>query len=95
MTSDDKIHHLDRDQARALLSQAQEQKWETLILLGPDAYIPSDPHFWPDHFKSGTPVYSIEDTDLAAVFPGVLELESLRSLDLHGNDIGEEGAKAI
>jgi len=89
-----KLQSISPAELDGVLHQARAERWTQLVLLGPGIWLPQHEKDWPARLKAAPCVFQ-----LTAVAEGLAHkldsLPGLTSLNLWGNSIGAEGAKAV
>ncbi|MGI9492344.1 MAG: hypothetical protein ACR2QF_08105, partial [Geminicoccaceae bacterium] len=79
----------------ALIARAKNEAWTELILLGPVYDLSGDRETWPEPYRRAPRVFQATEhigDDGARAIAGI---KGLTTLDLSGNQIGADGARAI
>ncbi len=89
-----KLRHISPKNLDAMLAQAHAAQWAELVLLGPRVRWSEYVDTWPDALKVAPQGFQLSEPvqDLAG---RLYLLTQLTSLNLRGNQIGDDGAKAI
>jgi GTPase SAR1 family protein/Leucine-rich repeat (LRR) protein len=82
------------DELNAWLERARREQWRHLAILGPDAFVSPRIESWPDSWRAAGRVFRL-NAPIEAPPAKLLALTGLTSLDIPGNRIDAEGAKAI
>ena len=77
-----------------LRDQARAEQWPELVLLGPGFWLSDRVEEWPHSLKRARRIFHLR-TPVEGLASKLQSLTGLTSLDLAGNSIGDEGAKAI
>jgi small GTP-binding protein len=89
-----KLKRISPDELDRLVDQARVEQWPELVLLGPAFRLSDRVEEWPDSLKRAGRIFHLR-TFVEALASRLESLSGLTSLDLRGNGIGAEGAKAI
>ena len=93
LTSTDRLTRISPAELDGLLNQARAEQWTQLVLIGPDIGLSSNVENWPGELKAAPRIFQL--TALTEWLAGKLRsLQGLTTLNLSGNTIGDEGARA-
>ena len=88
------VTHITEEELTKVLNQAHSERWNELIILGPDYKLPSSSQHWPDYLKEATRIFQLR-TFVEELAQRLVTLSWLGVLGLPGNRIGAEGAKSL
>ncbi len=94
MTSTNKLTRISPAELDGVLDEARAEHWTRLVLLGPRIRAGERPEEWPEEWKLTPRVIQLT-TRADGLASKLQHLPGLTSLNLLGNSIGPEGAKAI
>ena len=88
------VTHITEEELTVVLNQAHSERWNELIVLGPNYELPSSPQYQPDYIKEATGIFQLR-TFVEELAQRLVTLSWLSVLGLPGNRLGAEGAKSL